>query len=660
MAYICSDEFPKNFDVIVCGTGLTESLLAAAFSRNGLSVLHIDPNQFYGGEWASLMHREFFDFLKSHEICQPQLTLDSSGEYVHITDTLTSKLYENIQLDVGTADEDNESSDQLIQVPTDIPCGSNIDTEINMSANESESVSHNVTEGSTEVLVDEALSKEAETIVKAEETVVNTVQHSSIELPATVSNNCPAENKVEENDTTLKDIPPIYTNPDQTITSQDKDASINDANIDQQKDPEATKEEPLIPKSIPSSWNDIKKHHRIFVFDIWPKLIYAADNFIDILLRSSVTKYLEFKAVNKIMTVFNNELIDVPSSRADVFSTKTITMLEKRMLMKFVTLVMDLTSHGEVYEAYRDKPFKELMDHLGLNAKLQLLVQSSIAQVDATASTQLAIERSGFYLQSIGKYSNSPYLWPMYGVGEIPQGFCRLSAVFGGLYMLRKDINHITLVDSETSTFKNCSSIIDNEGKEIYCKTLVMCASRVSPTPVATRRYSRAVVIIYGNLKYVEKEDSKVDVGFTTLPSYSISPDQTQTIEVIQLAPGSNSCSEGTCIVHFTCLSVQLTAKEDLNSAVEYFFQKHENESSPLNILLSVFFNYTAHDAPSDCKSSFAPNVYLVSSPFMEPSYQRVLSEAETVFKSVCPGDEFLPTPPSPEDIIYETADNTQ
>lgn len=33
--------------------GLTESIIAAAASRVGKSVLHIDSNDYYGGYWAS-------------------------------------------------------------------------------------------------------------------------------------------------------------------------------------------------------------------------------------------------------------------------------------------------------------------------------------------------------------------------------------------------------------------------------------------------------------------------------------------------------------------------------------------------------------------------------------------------------------------------------
>lgn len=58
------------------------------------------------------------------------------------------------------------------------------------------------------------------------------------------------------------------------------------------------------------------------------------------------------------------------------------------------------------------------------------------------------VSRVKKFLQSLGRYGNTPFLHPMYGCGEIPQCFCRLSAVFGGIYCLKKPIPEIHFTES--------------------------------------------------------------------------------------------------------------------------------------------------------------------------------------------------------------------
>lgn len=54
-------------------------------------------------------------------------------------------------------------------------------------------------------------------------------------------------------------------------------------------------------------------------------------------------------------------------------------------------------------------------------------------------------ERICLYMNSMARYGKSPYIYPMYGLGELPQGFARLSAIYGGTYMLNKPIEEIVI-----------------------------------------------------------------------------------------------------------------------------------------------------------------------------------------------------------------------
>merc|ERR1712037_1574 len=68
-----------------------------------------------------------------------------------------------------------------------------------------------------------------------------------------------------------------------------------------------------------------------------------------------------------------------------------------------------------------------------------------------------AMKRIKLYSDSLARYGKSPYLYPLYGLGELPQGFARLSAIYGGTYMLDKPIDEIVY---EGGTAK-C--------KQVYC-----------------------------------------------------------------------------------------------------------------------------------------------------------------------------------------------
>ena len=58
-------ELPKIYDVIIVGTGLSESILAAALSRIGKSVLHIDR---YFLRSKFLRFEIFYEHLKLNKI----------------------------------------------------------------------------------------------------------------------------------------------------------------------------------------------------------------------------------------------------------------------------------------------------------------------------------------------------------------------------------------------------------------------------------------------------------------------------------------------------------------------------------------------------------------------------------------------------------------
>lgn len=46
-------------------------------------------------------------------------------------------------------------------------------------------------------------------------------------------------------------------------------------------------------------------------------------------------------------------------------------------------------------------------------------------------------------MSSIGRYGNSPFIYPLYGLSGLAEGFSRLCALYGGTYMLNRDADEI-------------------------------------------------------------------------------------------------------------------------------------------------------------------------------------------------------------------------
>lgn len=62
-----------------------------------------------------------------------------------------------------------------------------------------------------------------------------------------------------------------------------------------------------------------------------------------------------------------------------------------------------------------------------------------------------AVLRVKMYAVSMARYGKSPYIYPLYGLGELPQGFARLSAIYGGTYMLNTKVDEVLYEGSRVS-----------------------------------------------------------------------------------------------------------------------------------------------------------------------------------------------------------------
>uniref|UniRef100_A0A1I7Y7W4 Rab proteins geranylgeranyltransferase component A n=1 Tax=Steinernema glaseri TaxID=37863 RepID=A0A1I7Y7W4_9BILA len=105
-----NDDLPSEVDVVVLGTGLQESILAAACARAGLSVLHVDRNPFYGGCWGSGFNfRSLEDWLTAVENTTEEspCSYEPSEEELVVPAAASQSTIRNLVLKSDITTEDN-------------------------------------------------------------------------------------------------------------------------------------------------------------------------------------------------------------------------------------------------------------------------------------------------------------------------------------------------------------------------------------------------------------------------------------------------------------------------------------------------------------------------------------------------------------------------
>lgn len=279
---------------------------------------------------------------------------------------------------------------------------------------------------------------------------------------------------------------------------------------------------------------------------------YCNGKLVDLLISSNICRYTEFRAADKVLTVLKNGQLDVvPGSRADIFTKKNVSIVEKRLLMKFITQCVeykkenkDNTGKEETFEFPDDGKFVDLMKQQNLTDNLMHYILYSMCMGNSETTFKEGLKRVTTYLTSIGRYGNTPYLFPMFGCGEIPQCFCRLCAVFGGIYWLGQSISDVKISDADE---KNVTLQIGEN--LISAKKLVRgLGSKINGTDSqhSPHEYISRAIFITSSPIGGSSVNSETDGGGVILLYYPIEG-RTNGVTMIQLSHFSSCISKGLC-----------------------------------------------------------------------------------------------------------------
>ncbi|OMO63497.1 Rab GDI protein [Corchorus olitorius] len=185
---------------------------------------------------------------------------------------------------------------------------------------------------------------------------------------------------------------------------------------------------------------------REYNVDMIPKFMMANGSLVRILIHTDVTKYLNFKAVDGSFVYNKGKIYKVPATDVEALKSPLMGLFEKRRARKFFIYVQDYEDNDPKSHEGLDLnkvTARELISRYGLEDDTIDFIGHALAlHIDDNYLDQPALEfvkRMKLYAESLARFQGgSPYIYPLYGLGELPQAFARLSAVYGGTYMLNK------------------------------------------------------------------------------------------------------------------------------------------------------------------------------------------------------------------------------
>ncbi len=298
---------------------------------------------------------------------------------------------------------------------------------------------------------------------------------------------------------------------------------------------------------------------------------------VDILIRSNVTRYLEFRKIARILTPLakregeesNNfapgstfKLINVPCVRKDVFMSKTISLIEKRLLMLFLDFIKNASSTKATSEKTvpeLTQPFSECLAEQKMTPKLCDLLVHSVLMVERSdlINTSEALAKIGRFMSAIGRFADRPYLIPTYGTDDLVQAFCRYSAIYGATYCLNSVVQSLKIDDQGEGGKKLVSSVnlmMEREGAtSVECDHLVTnyqfpTVSQQSPSEKSLQALSRAIVCSRQSIcadGLAEYENTSV----LYLPPEMVG--SRSAVYVFETDKSTNACPKGLC--KFAC-----------------------------------------------------------------------------------------------------------
>lgn len=190
---------------------------------------------------------------------------------------------------------------------------------------------------------------------------------------------------------------------------------------------------------------EFKKRDKEFNIDLTPKLLLQDSPMKDFLIENNIQDLVFFTSI-KGSYLFTDRRHSIPVTEAQALKSSVVGITQKYKVMKFFWNVR------KYYENSAEKCNRSMAEEFkkfGLSKESIDFIGHAIAlnlddrYLDEPA--EKTYDRIARYVSSIACYEDteSPYLYPIYGLSELCQAFARKAALQGATFMLRAEIKKL-------------------------------------------------------------------------------------------------------------------------------------------------------------------------------------------------------------------------
>lgn len=213
----------------------------------------------------------------------------------------------------------------------------------------------------------------------------------------------------------------------------------------------------------------------LYNVDLIPKVLMCAGELVKILRATVVERYsMEFMLLDASFVQKGDKIAKVPITQSEALSSSLMGFLEKRRAGSLLSYIAsyspaDPKTHGG-YDL-KKMTAKKLFEEYSVSTNTAVFLGHAVALHNSDDYLQQPaydfVMRCQLYYRSFQMYNKSPYVYPLYGSGELPQAFSRLCAVYGGTYMLDTPVDKVNF--DANGVFES----IESNGKKAYAKMVV-------------------------------------------------------------------------------------------------------------------------------------------------------------------------------------------